>query len=424
MARRSEEYARLKDGGGYTQALTIGKGFSGTECRAAKQGGSSRRTGSSGGGGGGGTVNAYARHQELIRNYLRYHPNAKIPSSGAIEAKPLPGQKRLTDEEALRRQHRFVRDQDEDNRAHQAKGLEGAEADPSAWEVRMASKYYRLLFKEYALADLSRYREDKIGLRWRTERDVVSGKGQFECGALRCQERKDLHSYELNFRYKEAGVVKNELVKVRVCPQCARKLFRKKIKALRRQQKQQQRQQREAERLLKKQRHQEDDEKGDGDRTGGSGMRRNSDGTSVSSRAGDSARAEEDIEYGRDLDLALDGHGLVRRAVAAAASAAGGGNGGTTTTTTTITTTPSANKRNRPSRWGEEIDPCQEGAAAAALAAAAAAKSDGGSGSYGARTGSGGAVGDEDARQAWAGELERERTEEDEMDDYLSSLLL
>lgn len=39
--------------------------------------------------------------------------------------------------------------------------------------------------------------------------------GQFACGALRCQERRDLHSYELNFKYKEAGEVKNELVKVR-----------------------------------------------------------------------------------------------------------------------------------------------------------------------------------------------------------------
>lgn len=42
------------------------------------------------------------------------------------------------------------------SRYRQAKGLEGADADSSAWEVRMASKYYKLLFKEYALADLSR----------------------------------------------------------------------------------------------------------------------------------------------------------------------------------------------------------------------------------------------------------------------------
>lgn len=48
----------------------------------------------------------------------RYHLNAEVPSSGAIEAKGLPGQWRLTDDEALRRQHRFVRDHEEDNRAH------------------------------------------------------------------------------------------------------------------------------------------------------------------------------------------------------------------------------------------------------------------------------------------------------------------
>ncbi len=52
----------------------------------------------------------------------RYHLNAKAPSSGAIEARGLPGQKRLTDEEALRRQHRFVRDHEEDNRAQQVGG--------------------------------------------------------------------------------------------------------------------------------------------------------------------------------------------------------------------------------------------------------------------------------------------------------------
>lgn len=32
------------------------------------------------------------------------------------------------------------------------------------------------LFKEYALADMSRYKEGKIGLRWRTEREVIAGK--------------------------------------------------------------------------------------------------------------------------------------------------------------------------------------------------------------------------------------------------------
>lgn len=73
MARRSEEFARVGSHGGYTQALTVGKGFSGTERKDAKgQDRSKRRSrGSGGDGGGGGTTNAFARHQGLIRNYHR-----------------------------------------------------------------------------------------------------------------------------------------------------------------------------------------------------------------------------------------------------------------------------------------------------------------------------------------------------------------
>lgn len=105
-----------------------------------------------------------------------------------------------------------------------------SEADDAAdsWEVRLAKKYYRWflgegaqdalllqprhtaarppglacsapaglaghppprphthskLFKEYAIADLSRHREGRVGLRWRTQREVVNGTGQFACGA-------------------------------------------------------------------------------------------------------------------------------------------------------------------------------------------------------------------------------------------------
>jgi protein FRA10AC1 len=32
------------------------------------------------------------------------------------------------------------------------------------------------LFKEYVLADMSRYEEGKVGLRWRTEKEVIEGK--------------------------------------------------------------------------------------------------------------------------------------------------------------------------------------------------------------------------------------------------------
>lgn len=88
----------------------------------------------------------------------------------------------------------------------------------------MSIKYYKKLFKEYALADLSRYREGKLGLRWRTEREVIDGKGHFVCGNKTCDARDGLHSFEVNFKYKEHGDVKNELVKVRLCRRCAKKL--------------------------------------------------------------------------------------------------------------------------------------------------------------------------------------------------------
>ena len=50
-----------------------------------------------------------------------------------------------------------------------------------SWEQRLAIRYYNRLFKEYALVDLTSYKVNKIGIRWRTEKEVVDGKGQFTC---------------------------------------------------------------------------------------------------------------------------------------------------------------------------------------------------------------------------------------------------
>lgn len=362
-------------------------------------------------------MSAYARHQELIRNFHRYHLNAKVPASGAVEAKGLLGQTNLTDDEALRRRHRFVRDEEEDRKAYQARGVEGAAADPTAWEVRMAAKYYKLLFKEYALADLSRYREDKVGLRWRTEKDVVSGKGQFECGALRCLERRDLHSYELNFKYKEDGVVKNELVKVRVCPQCARKLYRKKIEELRAQrQREQELADRERRRRVK----------------AGLPPNDHDPATSTGPQTPQSNSPAEPTSASED-----EGHALVRQAMQAAAAAAGktrpSSSGGDNSGDSAL----SSGKRRRQSRWGGRVndDVGVDGGAEGGVRSGG-----GGSGASGgarekeeeadaaaAATGSEGTGVNSAAmatRKAWAGELERDRTAEDEMDDYLSALLL
>jgi hypothetical protein len=80
------------------------------------------------------------------------------------------------------------------------------------------------VLQEYCIADLRRYKEQQLGLRWRTEKEVVAGKGQFSCGAKKCDAADGLVSYEVNFAYEEAGEAKNALVKLRVCPACAAKL--------------------------------------------------------------------------------------------------------------------------------------------------------------------------------------------------------
>ena len=48
---------------------------------------------------------------------------------------------------------------------------------------------------------------------------------------------ENLHSYEVPFSYIEQGVQKDELVKVRVCIVCARKLFYEKLKVMKKEQK-------------------------------------------------------------------------------------------------------------------------------------------------------------------------------------------
>jgi Folate-sensitive fragile site protein Fra10Ac1 len=39
--------------------------------------------------------------------------------------------------------------------------------------------------------------DGKVGLRWRTEKEVVAGKGQFVCGARGCDVRQGLASFEV-----------------------------------------------------------------------------------------------------------------------------------------------------------------------------------------------------------------------------------
>lgn len=51
-------------------------------------------------------------------------------------------------------------------------------------------------------------------MRWRIEREVVTGKGQFICGNKKCEEHAALKSWEVNFAYLEHSEKKNALVKL------------------------------------------------------------------------------------------------------------------------------------------------------------------------------------------------------------------
>lgn len=85
---------------------------------------------------------------------------------------------------------------------------------PATWEERLAKKYYDKLFREYCICDLSRYNENKIANRFRIEKEIVTGKGQFVCGEKSCKEEAGLRTWEVNFAYLEAGERKNALVKI------------------------------------------------------------------------------------------------------------------------------------------------------------------------------------------------------------------
>ncbi|KAH8378042.1 hypothetical protein KR093_008656 [Drosophila rubida] len=139
-------------------------------------------------------LSAKERHNYILSHYV-------LPTAAETESR-----QHKRDIDVIRDNHRFLwNEEDED-------------IDSLSWEQRLALRYYRKLFKEYCIADLTRYKENKIALRWRTEQEVVTGLGQFQCGSRHCGEREGLRSWEVNFKYLEKGAAQNALVKVRLCP--------------------------------------------------------------------------------------------------------------------------------------------------------------------------------------------------------------
>jgi len=124
----------------------------------------------------------------------------------------------ISEYELLKKNHKFVRDEEEDEK------LDVKKSSKEDYGKILAKKYYDKLYKEYAVVDLSRYETAQIGMRWRIEKEVLSGKGESICASTKCSNKIGLGTYEVNFKYKEDGEVKNTLVKVRVCQECAEKL--------------------------------------------------------------------------------------------------------------------------------------------------------------------------------------------------------
>jgi protein FRA10AC1 len=157
-------------------------------------------------------MNAWQMHRHILQNFTRFYGSG---SSSAAPSAPV-----RTDADAIADAHRFLWDG-------------GASDGKLSWEQRLARRYHDKLFKEYALADMSRYREGAVGLRWRTDREVFDGKGHFVCGNKACSVEAGLASFELNFAYVERGERRQALVKLRVCPACAHKLNYRKEKEAR-----------------------------------------------------------------------------------------------------------------------------------------------------------------------------------------------
>jgi protein FRA10AC1 len=86
-------------------------------------------------------MNAFDRHVRLINDFVMYYNHGQPVTYQ-------PSKPYKSDNDVLREQYRFIRSDEDD--------------DDSDWAKRLAKKYYDKLFKEYCLADMSRYKEGKV----------------------------------------------------------------------------------------------------------------------------------------------------------------------------------------------------------------------------------------------------------------------
>ena len=159
-----------------------------------------------------GFVSSFERHKKYMKDVVHYY-GGKVPKAAEGE----------NDFAILQRNFQFIRDEYDDVETLE----EGTNKEKYEAEISLA--YYQKLHKEYALANLTRFETGEIGLMWRTDQQVISGKGQFVCGNVDCDAMEGLKEFEMEFGYKENEQQKLELVKISLCPVCAYKLNYKRI---------------------------------------------------------------------------------------------------------------------------------------------------------------------------------------------------
>jgi len=91
-----------------------------------------------------------------------------------------------SDYEELREAYRFVPEAPASAGTTSAAHTQSADSTASTWQSRMARRYESHLYREFVLADLTRYQSGQVGLRWRTRDEVSCGKGFDTCGNKHC----------------------------------------------------------------------------------------------------------------------------------------------------------------------------------------------------------------------------------------------
>eukprot|EP01132_Coremiostelium_polycephalum_P000804 gene804-999_t len=211
-----------------------------------------------------------SKHNKLINDYKHYFPSSSTSTTTATKTTTTNNDKYKnfkTDYELLKQEHRFIRDDDEPD-LDDSNRTSPSGASSMTWEKRIAKRYYDKLYKEYAIIDLSQYKKGMVGLRWRIESEVVSGRGQFTCANRKCLLKDQLKAYEVPFTYiEDQSGEKTALVKVVLCYGCSKLLHYTNIKKKKKELKQFLKQQeKEKEKQNKKRKYiNDDDDDGDGD---------------------------------------------------------------------------------------------------------------------------------------------------------------